>query len=165
MCAQNDAADSAAHPKSVTSYETECLKARVEHLKMIQAVIARMATASSDIKKFSLPVIGAMLAYSFPVGHWRALIPTLLITIISWYLDARYLWQEKCFRDLHDEVRKEGLATMPNFRMTPGDLSLGQGEIHRRVLKIMNTWSTKYVYLPLCLFIVAAILFFVRCLR
>lgn len=77
---------------------------RLEHLKMIQAAISRMAQNSFLLKGWSVTLATGILAVA--VGEkrqafaWLGLLPALAF----WGLDAFYLRQERLFRALHDEV-------------------------------------------------------------
>ena len=77
--------------------------ARVEHLKLIQAVIARMAQNSFAIKAASSTIVAALIAVT--VG---AKIPFVAIgglsLVMLWFLDGYYLRQERLFRQLYDCV-------------------------------------------------------------
>lgn len=80
---------------------------RVEHLKMIQTVIERMARNSFWYKGWALTVFAALLILSKPqcvVIDLLGIVPLALF----WGLDAYYLKQERLYRKLYDEVRNGG---------------------------------------------------------
>lgn len=78
---------------------------KVKHLEMIQGIISRMAGNSFLLKGWAVTLTAALLAlYTRNINQsimW--LLPAPLI--IFWSLDAYYLSQEKCYRDLYNEVR------------------------------------------------------------
>ena len=80
---------------------------RIEHLKMIQTVIERMARNSFLYKGWALTVFAALLILS---KHQCVAIDLLGIVplVLFWGLDAYYLKQERLYRKLYDEVRNGG---------------------------------------------------------
>ena len=95
-------------------------EARIEHLKMIQTNIARMASCSFKVKGWSVTSIGAMYAYwlTNKSNYWLWLI--LGVTVLFWFHDAYYLMLERAFRKLYDKIREEDLSSYDEtFDMTP----------------------------------------------
>jgi|SRR3990172_11189653 len=89
---------------------------RLEHLKMIQAAIGRMAQNSFVLKGWSVTLITGMIVLAIDKGKafaWLALFPA----VVFWGLDAYYLRQERLFRALHDSVCKD------NGKLSPFSLS------------------------------------------
>lgn len=90
----------------------------IEHLKMIQAVIDRLGRNSLWVKTWNLAliVVAAILLGSesdhYPFGT-LFLIPCILGL---WVLDGYFLWQERLFRKVYDEVR---LQSDTDFQMDP----------------------------------------------
>lgn len=79
----------------------------IEHLKMIQGVIERMGRNSFQLKAWSAALATGWLAFVAQGGTGQ-LQPGILVLvpfIILFALDGYYLWQERLFRRLYDEVR------------------------------------------------------------
>lgn len=81
----------------------------VEHLKMIQNVVDRMARNSFWLRGWNATLAAAWLAFVARVGvektpewYWPIL-PLLML----FSLDGYYLWQERLFRRLYDQVRQQ----------------------------------------------------------
>ncbi len=72
------------------------------HLAMIQAVIARLATASASSKTWCLALVGAVTSLAGATRQPAILSYVGVAVLIFWFLDVRYLAQEKAFRDLFD---------------------------------------------------------------
>lgn len=75
------------------------------HLQMIQDVVNRLSQNSFLLKGWSVVLVSAILALSASNGGryaWLALFPA----IVFWGLDGYFLWQERLFRELYDEIRK-----------------------------------------------------------
>jgi hypothetical protein len=87
----------------------------IEHLKMIQAVINRMAQTSFIIKGWSITVVAGILTYSIVSNRSLGLF-ALFPSIMFWGLDSYYLWQERLFRSLYDAVRSHS-TDIPEFSM------------------------------------------------
>ncbi len=82
---------------------TDSESARIEHLKLIQAVIARMARNSFAIKAAASTITAALVAVTAGSGTPLAAIGGIPL-IMLWLLDGYYLRQERLFRELFDFV-------------------------------------------------------------
>lgn len=78
--------------------------ARVEHLKLIQAVVDRQGRNSFAIKSAAAAVSAALAAFVAGSGSPAAAFAGLAVVPL-WALDARFLAQERGFRRLYDSVR------------------------------------------------------------
>ena len=79
----------------------------VEHLKIIQAVVSRLSRNSLWVKTWSLSlIVAAMLLIAIHYVH-RPYFSLILIPFVLgfWILDGYFLWQERLFRKVYDEVR------------------------------------------------------------
>ncbi len=86
---------------------TEKSKEKIEHLKMIEDIIKRMASNSFYLKGWSVSLISAILVFVKLDANicfiWIALLPT----ITFWYLDAYYLQLERKYKKLYKEVQND----------------------------------------------------------
>lgn len=80
---------------------------KLEHLKMLQAVITRMASNSFMIKGWCVTLVSALIALSAKDAKYMVLVAFLPV-LMFWWLDAYFLHQEKLFRELFDYVRENG---------------------------------------------------------
>ncbi len=90
----------------------------VEHLKIIQSVIERLGRNSLWTKTWSLSLI---LAATLLIVIGDVQYPDLGLLFIFpvlgfWILDGYFLWQERLFRKVYDEVR---LQPDTDFKMDP----------------------------------------------
>lgn len=92
------------------------MDAKIEHLKMIQAVIKRMAGNSFLLKGWCVTLVSALLALSSKDSDSRFVVVALFPVLIFWILDAYFLRQERLFRKLYDKIRTEA-ATPVDFSM------------------------------------------------
>jgi len=90
----------------------------VKHLEMAQDVVNRLAGNSFSIKSWSMAIIGAALIFiaRADVANPDVLFALLLPVIGFWYLDSYYLWQERLFRAVYDDVRAQSDT---DFSMNP----------------------------------------------
>ena len=77
----------------------------VEHLKMIEGVIDRLARNSFALKGWSITLVTALFVFAGVKEKAMFLLFGLIPVIFFWILDSYYLWLEKRFRGLYDEVR------------------------------------------------------------
>lgn len=75
------------------------------HLQMIQAVITRMATNSFWLKGWSITLISALFALAANKINTSAVFVAYLPWGVFWLLDGYFLWQERLYRALYDQVR------------------------------------------------------------
>ena len=81
----------------------------VKHLEMTQAVINRLGSNSFLLKGWSMTIIvtAMVLIARYDLQH-PYLILSLIIPILGfWILDGYFLWQERLFRKIYDEVRSQ----------------------------------------------------------
>lgn len=77
---------------------------KLEHLKMLQAVITRMASNSFQVKTWCITLTSALLALSAKDARHMVFVAYLPV-LMFWWLDAFFLHQERLFRELYDHVR------------------------------------------------------------
>ena len=81
----------------------------VKHLEMTQSVIDRMGRNSFQLKGWSMTIIVAatvLIARTDLPSPFFVFV--FLIPILGfWGLDGYFLWQEKLFRGIYDDVRKQ----------------------------------------------------------
>jgi len=96
-------------------FETE----QIEHLKMVQAIVSRMAGAAAEVKKITMAVVGIGLAAAFGAGKSIVLLFIAFLTIVFAGLDTMYLRQEIWFRNLYDRFLGDSANASLLFRLTP----------------------------------------------
>ena len=80
------------------------MEAKLKHLEFIQTAIARMATNSFLFKGWAITIAAALSAFA-AVNTKAALIAIALVsTAMFWGLDGYYLWLERGFVTLHNDV-------------------------------------------------------------
>ena len=96
----------ALHGKQPTIWEEESDMADKEkHLEMIQDCISRMARNSFLLKGWTVTLVSALAALAAKDSDVHFLITACFPVLMFWVLDAYYLWQERLFRKLYDDVR------------------------------------------------------------
>ena len=81
----------------------------VKHLEMIQAIVNRLGSNSFQLKGWSMTLIVAAIVliarYDLKIPH---LVLALFLPILGfWILDGYFLWQERLFRKVYDEIRHQ----------------------------------------------------------
>lgn len=89
-----------------------------KHVELIQAVVTRMAEASTNAKSWLLPVVTA--AYGFALTNRSGSVATLgvVAVVLFSFLDANYLRQERAYRALYDVVTTRS-RPVPIFSLDP----------------------------------------------
>jgi hypothetical protein len=93
---------------SAARAELPAATADVEHLKMIEAIISRLAGNSFSIKGWSLTLVAALLALAGKGANSSYAVVALIPATFFWGLDAYYLALERRFRALYALVDGEG---------------------------------------------------------
>ena len=99
---------------------------KIKHLEFIQQTICRLADNSFRLKQWSVLLVAATLALlsqqPAPI-EWACLI-SLIPVLVFWGLDGYFLWQERLYRKLYDQVRilneKEIDFSMNTYRFQTG---------------------------------------------
>jgi hypothetical protein len=92
------------------------------------------------MKQLSLVTIGALGSVSEATASWPLALAAVAMTLVFWALDAKYLTQERWYRDLYEQVR--GKAGPADFAMTP-DAAI---RAKHRLGDAMRGWSTSPLY-------------------
>jgi ATP adenylyltransferase len=123
---------------------------RRQHLAFIQAVVNRMAQASSTTKSWLLPIATAAFGFALTQDSWSVALVGTVAVVVFGLLDSNYLKQERAFRNLYDEVARGG--DIPAFALNPSlaapdgtksDYWPGRNEF--------KSWAILPVYLPMLL--------------
>ena len=83
---------------------TESNEMKFKHLEFIQAAIGRMATNSFLYKGWALSVFAALAGVGVVQDQARLLLIAIVTTLLFWGLDGYYLWLERGFVKLHQDV-------------------------------------------------------------
>lgn len=120
--------------------------AAIEHLKMIQAIIARLAGNSAQCKTWCITIVAALVAFAGAMKNERLVALAIIPLAIFGVLDAAYLANEKAYRDLYNRMAEKirdgtyGLADCFNLA-APTDAG--------HYLWAHGSWSVWPVYLGL----------------
>src|SRR4051812_14452070 len=93
---------------------------RIKHLEMIQAVIGRLGNDSFLVKGWAITVAGAFFGFAVNSDKAYLALVSVVPTVFFWNLDTYYLWAERLFRILYDDVRTSDSVT-PFFMAATSD--------------------------------------------
>jgi hypothetical protein len=85
-------------------------QAELLHLQFIQDVIERLSNYGSLIKGWSITFAGVMFGVAAGASNAGIALVVVPATLLFWSLDAYFLWTERCFRRLFDDVRSRQRA-------------------------------------------------------
>ena len=79
----------------------------IKHLEMTQAVINRLGSNSFLLKGWSMTVIVTtmVLIARYDIQNPYLVLAVMFPVLGFWILDGYFLWQERLFRQVYDEVR------------------------------------------------------------
>lgn len=130
----------------------------VKHLEMAQGVVNRLAGNSFSIKSWSMAIIGAALIFiaRADAANPNVLFGLLLPVIGFWYLDSYYLWQERLFRAVYDDIRAQPDT---DFSMNPTK-HLGKPNCSRAEVFFSQTLV---VFYAIEMFTIGVVILIVKC--
>lgn len=82
------------------------MEKKLKHLDMIQSVITRMAGNSFYVKGWCVTVVAAILGLASKDSNKKFIAVVYYPIIMFWIIDGYFLFQEKLFRRLFNDVRK-----------------------------------------------------------
>ena len=90
---------------SVLSHE------RIEHLKMIQGVVNRIAGNSTQTKTWAASLVTAAFVFSGAADDpdWLVGAGACISVMAFWAMDARYVHLERCYRNLYSDAVAESV--------------------------------------------------------
>ena len=82
----------------------------VKHLEMLQGVISRLGHDSFLLKGWSMTILSAAIIFVARAKlHDGWLMLAFIVPVLGfWALDGYFLWQERLFRGIYDDVRQQG---------------------------------------------------------
>lgn len=95
---------------------------KIKHLELTQAVINRLANNSFLVKGWCVTLVAAVLGLLSKDTNKRLVIIVYFLIFMFWILDAYFLYQEKLFRNLYDQVRNTDNEQI-NFSMNANEVN------------------------------------------
>lgn len=128
---------------------------KVEHLKMVQGVVIRMAGNSAQMKTWAVSLVTACIVFSglSDDPHWLIGAGGCVPVIAFWAMDVKYLHLERCYRELHKVIVSGEQAVSFDLDYQPY-----VGKAHS-LCKIAISWSVLLFYGALLVVMVALLLF------
>ena len=96
-------------------------------MELIQGVINRLSTNSFLLKGWSVVLVSALFALAAPDSRAAFVYLAYIPAIVFWGLDGYFIWQERLYRALYDQVRTSDEAAI-DFSM---DTSAFEGDSGR----------------------------------
>ena len=121
----------------------------VKHLEITQGVINRLASNSFFIKGWSMTILAAAMLFiaraDSSISSYLAL--AFIIPVCGfWVLDGYFLWQERVFRGIYNDVRQQKDT---DFKM----------DVPKQLAKPGNKWSSATFSLTLNIFYATELVF------
>ena len=79
--------------------------ARIEHLKLVQGIVNRIGRNSFAVKSAAATAVAVLVAFTASTDSPVAALAGLAVLPL-WLLDARFLKQERDFRQVYDNIRR-----------------------------------------------------------
>lgn len=104
--------------------EDDIVDKKLKHLEFIQGVVNRLSTNSFLLKGWSVVLVAALFALSTQDSDKRFVFLAFIPVMIFWGLDGYFLWQERLYRRLYNDVRKKNEKDI-DFSMDVVDVANG----------------------------------------
>lgn len=78
---------------------------KLKHLELIHGVINRMASNSFKLKGWAVTLASGIFALASKDSDKMYFLITYVPVIVFWFLDSYYLWQERLYISLYNDVR------------------------------------------------------------
>lgn len=102
------------------------IDSKVEHLKFVQAVIARMGTNSFLLKGWTVTLVAALFAFGAKEADRAFVIIAWVPVLVFAGLDAYFLWRERLYRRLHDKVAAKADDAPADFSMDAAEFKVAE---------------------------------------
>ena len=131
------------------------MEQKIKHLEFIQGIINRMAGNSFLLKGWSVTLVVALLALTIKEVNPLYVFAALLPILIFWLLDGFFLWKERLFKDLYNEVRFKENSQI-DFSLETKELCKGRSTWIRST--ISPTLSIFYISLLVIILLISCFL-------
>ncbi|MDZ7587250.1 MAG: hypothetical protein U0946_05835 [Patescibacteria group bacterium] len=84
---------------------------KIKHLEFIQQIINRMANNSFLLKGWTITVVSALFVLAVKDSNASYFLLAYFPVIFFWFIDGYFLWQERLYRKLYDQVRIKKRST------------------------------------------------------
>ena len=113
LCSCAGRLDSSLGPRQTGGMADEEYK-KVEHLKLVQNIIARMAGNSAQMKTWTVSLVTATIVFSglSDDPHWLIGLGGFVPIFALWTMDARYLHLERCYIKLYEAIAVGASVTL-----------------------------------------------------
>lgn len=135
------------------------MEKKVEHLKMIQEIISRMGTNSFMLKGWGIGVMIAIFAFAGKGQTEKCILFTIIPLVIFWLLDSYYLFLEKKYRILYDEVRLLNEKEI-DFSMNPNNVKIKLEDVNKKSYFAVVVSKTVVLFYITCLITTLLIYFY-----
>lgn len=119
-----------------------------QHLQFLQDVISRMAQSSSNAKSWLLPVVTTAYGFALTRDEFSVACLGVVATLVFWFLDAGYLYNERRFRRLYDRV-SDGDPVVPTFSLDSRLLKQSFWSRTCEMIRAATAWSIGPFYAAL----------------
>lgn len=127
------------------------MEQKIKHLEFIQAIINRMAANSFLIKGWCITLVSALFALAAKDANVKYIIIAFIPVPVFWILDSYYLWQERLFRALYDQIRVKE-ENLIDFSMDTSPYRGGS------FIQRINTRLKSFFSYTLCIFYISLII-------
>jgi len=86
------------------------MEEKMKHLEFIQGIITKMGQNSFQIKSWTVTIVSALFLLAAKDSNPKFIVVAFFPISIFWLLDSYYLYQERLFRKLYNDVRQQTIC-------------------------------------------------------
>ena len=135
------------------------MEKKSKHLEFIQNIISRMAGNSFLIRGWTVTLVSALFALSAKDTNNKYSIIAYVPVFFFWSLDGYYLWKERIYRALYDEVAEKKDEDI-NFSLNATTFSKDKNTWARSIFSLTNC----ILYIPLIILMII-VMFLIETIR
>jgi hypothetical protein len=95
------------------------MQEELKHLEFIQNAINRFANNSFLLKGWTITLVGVFIAFASKDASHKIMLLSFFPAVVFWFLDAYYLWHERLFRRLFEDVAAKKVKKRLSMDVTP----------------------------------------------
>ena len=131
----------------------------IKHLEFIQNIINRMSNNSFLLKGWTVTLVAALFALAAQNSNSKFVILAFFPVVVFWILDAFYLWQERLFRALYNDIRNKTQDSIQSEEPFTLDTTSYKGEVQSWAKTVVSkTLVIFYGIMIITIFIVMRII-------
>ncbi|NQT64035.1 MAG: hypothetical protein HQ556_13825 [Candidatus Marinimicrobia bacterium] len=132
------------------------MSAKEKHLEFIQNIISRLARDSFLVKGWAITIFSAFMILGLKNNTEEILLWSIFPSTMFWFIDGYFLYQERLYRLLHDNVRTKNIEDVDYDLKIPTEIKEAETHLKACFSQILIMFYVTIIIMP---FIINLLLF------